>query len=173
MATSQITPGSGPEMVRVELEGFDIKSGSDVKLVKIGPFAPINDGAEFVTRLGGDSALILKYMNEALKSYLKDQLASDPAVGWQIEEENDETETLELKPFEGQLIDKEKAEKLKPAVIIFAKLLFKYKKWMVEGNKTDPIVIAANKKAKQESRDKALAALLQNPAMVEGLQSIE
>lgn len=173
MATSQATPqdqGATPTQLRVQQTGFDIKSGSDVTLVKVGTFEPIADGAEFVTRLGGDSALILRLMNEALKVYTQENLAGDPAVQWQIEEENDETDEVELKPFTGQLIDREKAAQLKPAVITFAKLLFNYRKWMVAGDKNDPAIIAANKKAKSDAREKALVALLQNPAIAENLK---
>jgi hypothetical protein len=161
MATNTLpTPG-----LKVEQVGFDLKSQGEVTLRKVGDFTPINDAGEFVNRLGGDSALILQLMNKALVIHTQEQLAGDPNVPWQLVEEDEETGVETLVPFDGSLIDGEKAKALKPTVIQIAKLIFGYAKNMVPGDKE------ANSVAKKAAKDKALASILNNPAMVEGLKS--
>ena len=159
--------------VRVEMTGFDIISQDDVKLRKVGTCEPVTDAGGFAGRLGNDSALMLRMMNKALEFYAQEQLAGDPAIEWQIVEEDEDSGKEVLAPFTGQLINPDKAKELKPTQVQFAKMLFGYKKWMVDGDKKNADVIKANATMKKATLKKALDELLKNPAIVERLKSAE
>lgn len=142
---------------------FDLESKEFVELRKTGEFIPVTTMQEFTDRLGNNANLILELANKALAVHAETALENDESKPWQIvEEAEDGTETLA--PFTGTALSAEKAKGLQATVIGFAKLLFGYSKNMVPGDKK------ANADAKRAAKDQALAAILANPAAVEGLK---
>ncbi len=164
MATAQTTPQTEAQTITAYQRGFDLDSMQEVTLRKDGTCEPITSAQDFVTRLDNKADLILRLMNEAYKGYAQENLASDSSVAWQLVDEDDETGLEVLAPFTGNLISGDKAKSLKATVINFAKLLFGYSKNMVPGNADE------NRKAKASAKASALAAILSNPAAVEGLK---
>jgi hypothetical protein len=163
MATTQTAPEAAHKALEIRKEVFDLDSKGMVTVVKTGDFEPVSTMEEFVSRLGNDAKAILQIVNDGLEKYTEKQLESDTNVPYQLVDE-DESGNEVLVPFTGTLLSAEKSASLKATVINFAKLLFGYSKNMVPGDKK------ANADAKKAAKESALAAILSNPAAVEGLK---
>ena len=140
--------------LRVSKKVFDLDSRDDVEVVKIGEFTPVATMAEFTSRLGNDSAIILQVVNDGLEAYTQQKLAADNTIGWSVEDEEGK-----VTPFSGTLLTEEKSKQLAANVLNMAKMLFGYAKDMVGG-----------KTAKKEAKEKAQEMLLSNPAVIEALK---
>ena len=161
MSTTQVQIPNVP--IRVSQTVFDIDAREDVQLVKTGDVAPVSTMNEFVSRLGNDSALILRLCNAALIEYAKEELEQDETKPYMAVESDDEgNETLV--PFTGTALSMERSKQLNANVVNMAKLLFGFDKNMVPGDKT------ANREAKKVAKSKALDMILSNPAVIEALK---
>jgi len=163
MATTQTQPETAHKALEIRKEVFDLDSKGMVTVVKVGDFEPVSSMEEFVSRLGNDAKAILSIVNDGLEKYTEKQLENDSTVSYQLVDE-DENGNETLVPFTGTLLSAEKSKSLGATVINFAKLLFGYQKNMVPGNKEE------NRKAKAAAKESALAAILSNPAAMEGLR---
>ncbi len=162
MATAQTTLEG--TQITVDQKGFDLTSMQEVTLRKVGEFTPVETMEQFVSRLGNNAQAILAIVNDGLEKYEEKALVSNTSIPWQLVEEDDETGLETVVPFSGSLISPEKSKALKTTVIGFAKACFNYSKNMVPGNADE------NRKAKAAAKASALAAILSNPAAVEGLK---
>lgn len=149
--------------ITVEKRVFDIDAKDEVLLRKSGEFVPVSTMQEFTERLGNNAQLILELANKALEVHAETELAGDESKKWMlVEDGEDGAETLT--EFTGTALSPEKSKSLQATVINFAKLLFGYSKNMVPGD------VVKNREAKKAAKDSALAAILSNPAAVEGLK---
>ena len=163
MATTQTTPETAHKALEIRKEVFDLDSKGPVTVTKVGDFEPVSTMEEFVARLGNDAKAILAIVNDGLEAYTQKQLEGNDSIPWQRVDEDDNGNEV-LTPFTGTLLSPEKSKSLAATVINFAKLLFGYQKVMVPGD------VEANRKAKAAAKESALAAILSNPAAVEGLR---
>jgi|ERR1035438_2080287 hypothetical protein len=153
-----MTPSAATEL-RVTKTVFDLDSRDDVTVVKIGTSTPVTTMAEFTARLNNDSAIILQVINDGLAAYDRDSLATNPNVGWSVEDEEGN-----VTPFAGTLLSEEKSKQLAVNVLGIAKMSYGYAKDMVKGD------VAANRAAKKLAKEKAAEMLLSNPAVIEALK---
>lgn len=162
MGTTQTVPN--PEnLLEVSKKVFDLDSKKEVEIFKTGNFSPVADMNEFVSRLNNDSAAILKIVNDGLKEFEREKLAT-AETPWltSVEGENGEPATQE---FTGTAISDEKGKQLNVNVLNFAKLMFGY-------DDAAKIKDAEERsKARQTAKQKALDMILSNPAAVEALKS--
>jgi len=138
---------------------FDLESGDYVEVFKVGNFTPVATSKEALERIGNDSAVFLKILNDGLQEHFKTQLANDPTVGF-VTEDEDGNQT----PFTGTPISEEKSKQLQANILMNAKLLFGYAKKMSD----DPIV---NRRLKTEAKEKAQEMFLGNAKVVEMLRA--
>lgn len=166
MATTTVTPqtDSNVKEIRTRVKSvFDLDSKDYVSVFKTGSFAPVGTMEDFVSRLGNDSALILKVVNEGLEEYAKRQLEnSDVAY-------STETEDGKIEAFSGTPISEEKSAQLSATVLNIAKMMFGFPD-LPRGTKMTADEAKANREAKAKAKQAAIDFVLSNPAAVEALR---
>lgn len=132
---------------------FDLDTKADITLFKQGTFAPVENTADALARVGNDSSIFLKIINAGLRDYTREQLADAADIAWQAKDEEGK-----LVPFSGTTISEEKSKQLAANVLNMAKMLFGYSKEM-------------GRDEKRVAKDKAQDMLLANPAVVDALKA--
>ncbi len=149
-----------PTTERVQSKIFDLDSKDFVQVLKTGQFAPVENANEALARVNHDSVKFLEIVNAGLRDHYRTQLAANAEIPWKVEDEEGN-----LSDFSGTPISEDKGKQLNVNVLNMAKLLFKY-------DEADGIAdVEEKRKAKRESKRKALDMLLSNPAVVESLKA--
>lgn len=142
-----------PQVLEATQSVFDLDTKSDVTLFKQVNFTPATDTQEALSRVGNDASTFMKIVNAGLRTFTLDQAKEDTSIPWTAKD--DEGNPV---PFSGTTISEEKSKQLDANVLNMAKMLFGYEKGKA-------------KEEKRVAKEKALAMLLDNPAVIEGLRA--
>lgn len=141
-----------PTTLELSKSVFDLGQKADVTLYKQVSFTPATSAKEALERIGNDSAKFLEIVNSGLQDWTREQAKADETLPWRAKDEEEN-----LIPYTGETITEEKSKQLAANVLNMAKMLFGYSKEMA-------------REEKRESKEKAQAMLLGNPAVVEALK---
>lgn len=161
-----------PKEITLTKTGFDLDSKTDVTLMKVAPFTAVGTMQDFVSRLGNDSDLILKVVNDGLEEYERKQLAANDSVAWLTTTEEGEIakdESGSPIPFSGTLLIGEKAKQFAATVLNIAKMAFGYPDGKLAKGATKEEQ-EANRVLKAAAKSQAQDMILSNPVTLEALK---
>lgn len=163
------TPANGEIEIRTRVKNvLDLDSKESVPVVKVGKFVPVKTMEEFVQRLGNDSALILKVVNDGMEEFAKEQLESDANTPFMAFDDEGK-----LVPASSNLLifgTDEKEKSFGATVLNLAKTLFGYPD-VPRGTKLSAEEAQANKAKKDSSKAEAIEMLLSRPDSIERLKA--
>lgn len=142
--------------VKTTKRGLDLSTFNDVLLYKKVPaIVPVDKMEHALSRVSGDHAKLLKFINDGLQAEAVAAARNDNS-GWMLIDDQDK-ETTDV--FSGQLAN---AEDVNPIVLQFAKLSFGYE----DIDSKDP----KSAELKKASKDQAKAFIRTIPRIMEDLQ---